>query len=529
MTPLALPSWLVAFFYLAAYVSLDFVSYIFPLSPVGITPWNPQTGLSFALVLLKGRTYVPLLFVAPALSSLLVHRLPAPIWMDGLTAAVLGCGYAAATLFLLRPKVRFDPTLSSLSHLATLLAVAGVSSALVAIAFSLVFVLAGWLSWAQYPSAVLHYWVGDAIGVFVVTPFLLCFATGARLPKAPVEMTFLLGAILLALWVIFGFDRAWEFQFFYLLFLPVVWIAARFGLEGASAGLFATQAGLVMAMDWSDQSVADVAKFQLLMLVLALTGLLLGVAISEQRRGLTRLRIHQEALARASRLTSLSALATALAHEVNQPLTAIGNYVRLLRDMVKSGEGDTAVALATSEKAVGQVDHAARLVRHFRELVRTGRGEVLPTAPGLLIAETLQLARPLLENANIHVDVTLQNGAGAVLVDRLQIEQVLLNIITNSVEAIASTGRVSGRIDIEVITSAEPGFVEFRLSDDGPGFASELASGLPTGFATTKPEGMGLGLILSRSITEWHGGRLMLGNQAHGARLTVCLPVAPET
>jgi two-component system sensor kinase FixL len=71
--------------------------------------------------------------------------------------------------------------------------------------------------------------------------------------------------------------------------------------------------------------------------------------------------------------------------------------------------------------------------------------------------------------------------------------------------------------------------VEFRLSDDGPGFSSDFASGFPAGFATTKPEGMGLGLTLSRSITEWHGGHLMLGNQAHGARLTMSLPVAPET
>ena len=73
MTLLALPSWLVALFYLGSYVVLDFVSFIFPLSPVGMTPWNPQTGLSFALILLWGRAYLPLLFVAPALATLLLH------------------------------------------------------------------------------------------------------------------------------------------------------------------------------------------------------------------------------------------------------------------------------------------------------------------------------------------------------------------------------------------------------------------------------------------------------------------------
>jgi signal transduction histidine kinase len=370
--------------------------------------------------------------------------------------------------------------------------------------------------------------VGDAIGVFVVTPFLLSFLTVTRLPKPTIEMAAQLVAILLALWLIFGFARASEFQFFYVLFLPILWCAIRFGLEGASVALFLTQAGLVTALDWTDQSVGDVAKFQLLMLVLALTGLLFGAAISEQRRGLTRLRLHQEALARASRLTSLSALAAALAHELNQPLTAIGNYARLVRDMLSSGEGHTVAALETSKKAVTQVEHAARLIRHFREFVRTGESEVVPTPPSLLIAETLELARPLLESGNVEVHTRMPSFVGLMLVDRLQIEQVLLNIITNSVEAIASAGRASGRIAIEISPSAEHGFIDVRLSDDGPGFGRDIAIGPASSFASTKQDGMGVGLTLSRSIVERHGGSLTLGNHVQGAFVTISLPSAPE-
>ena len=346
------------------------------------------------MILLKGRSYIGLLFVAPLVADLLVRGMPLPLWAEALAVVVLGCGYAAATLFLLRPKLRFDPTLSTLRDLSWLLLVAGASTAVVALAYASIFVLTGLLAREQYLAAALHYWVGDAIGVFVVTPFLLSFLTVTRLPKPTIEMAAQLVAILLALWLIFGFARASEFQFFYVLFLPILWCAIRFGLEGASVALFLTQAGLVTALDWTDQSVGDVAKFQLLMLVLALTGLLFGVAISEQRRGLTRLRLHQEALARASRLTSLSALAAALAHELNQPLTAMGNYARLVRDMLSSGEGHTVATLETSKKAVAQVEHAARLIRHFREFVRTGESEVAPTPPSLLIADTLELARP---------------------------------------------------------------------------------------------------------------------------------------
>ena len=529
MTLLALPSWLVALFYLGSYVVLDFVSFIFPLSPVGVTPWNPQTGLSFALILLWGRAYLPLLFVAPVLANVLLHGMLAPVWAHALGVAFLGCGYAAALMILLSSRLQFDASLSSLTDLSVLLLVAGTSSALVALGYTLPFALAGVLPWEQYLSAALHYWVGDAIGILVVTPFLLVLCTGARLPKPTMEMAAQITSIVFALWIIFGFARAWEFQLFYLLFLPIIWIAVRFGLEGASAGLFVTQAGLVMALDWANQSIADVTKFQLLMLVLALTGLYLGVAISDQRRSMTRLRLHQEALARASRLTSLSALAAALAHEVNQPLTAIGNYVRLVRDMLRSGEGHTATALETSEKAVTQVEQAARLVRNFREYVRTGKGELIPTPPALLVAETLQLCRPLLDSANVDVETRIPAGIGLALVDRLQIEQVLFNLLTNSVEAIASMGRPSGRITIEVARSADRGLIDFRLSDDGPGFARDSAAGPPSWFTTTKPEGTGLGLTLSRSIVEWHAGRFTLGNHGSGALVTISLPAAPET
>ena len=528
MTLLALPSWLVALFYLGSYAVLDFVSFIFPLSPVGVTPWNPQTGLSFALILLWGRACLPLLFVAPALATLLLHGMLAPVWVHALGVSVLGFGYAAALMVLSSSRVQFDATLSSPTDLSVLLLVAGTSSALVALGYTLPFALAGVLPWDQYPSAALHYWVGDAIGVFVVTPFLLVFSTGARLAKPTMEVAAQLISIALTLWIIFGFARAWEFQLFYLLFLPIIWVAVRFGLEGASAGLFATQAGLVMALDWTDQSIADVTKFQLLMVVLALTGLYLGVAISDQRRSTTRLRLHQEALARASRLTSLSALAAALAHEINQPLTAIGNYIRLVRDMLRSGEGDTSTALETSEKAVTQVDQAARLVRNFREYVRTGKGEVIPTPPALLVAETLQLCRPLLESTNVDVETHIPVGIGLVLVDRLQIEQVLLNLITNSVEAIVSTRR-SGRVTIEVAPSADHDFIDFHLRDDGPGFARDSPVGPHSSFTTTKPEGTGLGLSLSRSIIEWHEGRFALGNQGGGALVTISLPSPRET
>lgn len=210
------------------------------------------------------------------------------------------------------------------------------------------------------------------------------------------------------------------------------------------------QAALVFALEVTDQPVAHATKFQLLMLVLALTGLVLGLAVSGERRSQTRLRLHQEALSRASRLTSLSTLATVIAHEINQPLTAIANYVRLVRDMIGSGEGHTPAARQASEKAVVQIDHAAQLIRHFRQLVRERRSEFLPTPPSHIITEALQLAEPLVETASVQVQTRIAEGTPPVLVDRLQFQQVLLNLIANSVEAFRANGCLSGRIMIEI-------------------------------------------------------------------------------
>ena len=103
-----------------------------------------------------------------------------------------------------------------------------------------------------------------------------------------------------------------------------------------------------------------------------------------------------------------------------------------------------------------------------------------------------------------------------------------MNLLTNSVEAIGSTGRPSGTITIEVAPSADRGLIDFRLSDDGPGFARDSAAEPQSPFTTTKPEGTGLGLTLSRSIIEWHEGRFTLGNHISGAFVTISLPSASE-
>ena len=517
----------VAILYLAGFVLLDWLSFIHPFAPFGITPWNPPTGLSFALILLFGQRYLPLLFAAPLLADLIVRHLPVPILVEASMVLVSGAAYGGATLFLLRPKMRFDPALASLRDLVRLMAVAAISTALAAIGAIAILAAAGLIVPADFAAAAVRLWIGDMIGVTVLTPFLLIIFTRQRLPSLSWEMPMQAAAIVAALVLVFGFTHAYAFQFFYLLFLPVIWIAIRFGLEGAVAGLVATQAGLIGAVQITGQSAETVTSFQILMLALALTGLATGMVVSEQRRTETNLRLHQDALARVARLGGMGEFAAALAHEINQPLTAIGNYVRSAQNAVTAPTPNIALAAEAVGKASAQVERAGEVVRRLREFIRLGRSERAPVALARIAEESLILSRSELNLQGIDVTVRVPRELPAVMADLLQIELVLLNLLRNSAEAIAETGRVDGHIVIEA-ASAELGFIEIRVEDNGPGFDPAFLERPIMPFTTSKPEGTGIGLAFSRSIVENHGGRLWLGGELGKAVVHFTLPRVEE-
>ena len=524
---LSWPHGRVAVLYVAGFVLLDWLSFIHPFAPFGITPWNPPTGLSFALILLFGQRYLPWLFMAPFLADLFVRHLPVPILVEAAMVLISGTAYGGATLFLLRPKMRFDPALASLRDLVWLMVVAAISTAAAAIGVIAILAATGLVDPANFAAATVRLWVGDMIGVAVLTPFLLIIFTRQRLPSWSWEMPTQATAIVAGLVLVFGFTHTYSFQFFYLLFLPVIWIAIRFGLEGVVAGLVATQAGLIGAVQITGQSAETVTSFQILMLVLSLTGLATGMLVSAQRRTETNLRLHQDALARVARLGGMSEFAAALAHEINQPLTAIGNYVRSARSAINGPTPDLARAVEAVGKASAQVERAGEVVRRLREFIRLGRSEQAPVALARVVEESLILSRSELNFQGIDVAVRVPSNLPAVMVDLLQIEQVLINLLRNAAEAIAETGRVDGRIVIEAIP-AELGFVEVRVEDNGPGFSPEFLERPIMPFTTSKPEGTGIGLAFSRSIVENHGGRLWLGGEPGKAVVHFTLPLAEE-
>ncbi len=512
----------IALAYLAGYVLLDWLSYVHPFASFGITPWDPQTGLSFALILLFGAEFMPWLLVAPVLADGLVRGFALPLEAEAAAAFIIGGGYSAATGLLLQPRLRFDPALASRQSLVLLAVTAIGSTAVVAAAYVGMLVLFGVLAGSDFGRAALRFWVGDAIGIIVLTPFLLVLMTRRRWMPPSLEALALVALLVAALWVVFGVAEAFRFQLFYLFFLPVVWTAVRFGLEGVTAGLLLTQVGLIAAIHFTEQDGADVTAYQALMVVLALTGLAVGVLVSEQQRTQQQLRLNQEALSRALRVGTTGEFAAAIAHEINQPLTAVANYARLVRSA-----SDRAAASEASDRLIAQVERTAEVVRRLRNFIRLGRSETASIAVPTLLDEAVSYCRVELDRQGVELQLRLGRDLPSVRVDALQIEQVIVNLVRNAAEALTEAGRYDGRVVIEADREAA-GSVVIRVRDNGPGFDPDVAERAVTPFTTTKADGLGLGLSLARSIVEGHGGRLSIESSSMGAAVSFTLPAPAE-
>jgi len=515
---------IVGLIYVVAYVALDWVSYIEPYAHFDITPWNPNTSLSFILILVFGQRMIPFLFASPFLADLINRETVGPWTVEILSVGLIAGGYSAALVFLTRATSRFDPTLSSMRDLVLLILVVAASAAFVASTYVGLKVAAGLLPAKDFVAATLRYWIGDVTGVLGLTPFALFALTRRRILPMSIETGLQCVAIVGALVIAFGFAEEREFQLFYVLFLPIVWMAVRNGTEGVSAGILITQLGVILGVALFSGEREELIAFQALMLVLTLTGLIAGELVTERRRAEFQLRLHRESLARLTRLGSIGELAAAVAHEVNQPLMAAGVYMRLVADTIRFGNADTTEVAETAKKAVAQVDRAAGVIRRLRALVRLDRSNRTSLSFERIVEQTIDLCQPELDRASVTARLRPAAHLPPVMVDVLQIEQVLLNLVRNSIEAINNSGSRDGSILIEANLASNE-FVEVALFDSGPGFPREQIEFGFLPLSSTKPDGLGVGLPLCSLIVEAHGGRLWLDEGPHGTSVRFTLPV----
>jgi signal transduction histidine kinase len=519
------PNIVVGAAYLSAFALLDWISFIEPYAHLGITPWNPGIGLSFVLLLLFGRRMFPFLLVSPLLADLLHQQFSMPWAVEILSTVLIGGGYSIALVFLLRPKLRFDPALSSMRDLVLLMFVAVVSAALVACSYVGLTVAAGLLPISEFGTAAVRYWVGDVIGVMVVTPFALFALTRRQLLPLSLETLLQFASIAAAFVVVFSFSGEQQFQLFYVLFLPIVWIAVRTGSEGVSAGILVTQLGLILGVQFFPAGALDLTALQALMLVLAMTGLVAGELVTERRRTESQLWRHQETLARLGRLGSMGEFAAAVAHELNQPLMAAGTYTRLVDNAMTGSNSDVVAIADTAKKAVAQVERAAEVVRRLRALVRLDRSNRTPCRFERVVKETLELCQPDLDRFHVSVRSAIAADVPPLMIDLLQIEQVMINLLRNAIDAINESDSVRGSVLIQA-NRANVDFVEIRVTDNGPGFSPSLLESAFLPLSSSKAEGLGVGLPLCRSIIEAHGGQIWLASSTEGATVRFTLPIA---
>ena len=246
--------------------------------------------------------------------------------------------------------------------------------------------------------------------------------------------------------------------------------------------------------------------------------------VSARRRAEERLRELQDELIHVARLSAMGEMASALAHELNQPLTAIINYAQATRRLVGEGGDERQKALASLlDKIVQQGSRAGQIIHHLRQFIAKGETERTLEDVNAVIEDASALALIGAAGKGISVRRQFQEGLPPVLMDKVQIHQVITNLLRNSVDALADFGR--GEIVIAT-RRPDPAQVEIAVADTGPGLAPEIAARLFQPFVTTKPSGMGIGLSICRTIVEAHGGKLSASaNPGGGAIFTVSLPV----
>ena len=283
----------VVYAYIAGYIALDWVSLIQPPGQsvaLGITPWNPPAGLSFALLLRHGWRFMPAVVAAIALASVLFHGLPTAPLTAFASVLIIALVYAGAAE-LLRSRAGLSVRIDDHSALLRLLAVALVATMLVATSVVAVYAVGGVLPWQDFTNTALHFWVGDMIGIAVFTPFLLLIldrgprALAGAAARRRANYVLQVATIGIGLWIIFGLESANHFEFSYVLFLPLIWIALRSGLDRRDLGhpRHAARPDRRGAAQRVRRRTVT-TQFQLLMLAVAATGLLLGSIVDERRR-----------------------------------------------------------------------------------------------------------------------------------------------------------------------------------------------------------------------------------------------------
>jgi C4-dicarboxylate-specific signal transduction histidine kinase len=257
----------------------------------------------------------------------------------------------------------------------------------------------------------------------------------------------------------------------------------------------------------------------------------MGVAAGIIANALARERLEHdaakqhEALAHALRLSSMGQLATGIAHELNQPLTAIANYSRACVRRIATFGVEKAELSDILDRVSDEAIRAGGIIHNLRKHVKGGRSQRKRVPLDDIIDHAVSLLTGTARENKVDIIIDRRAESPNVRVDAIQVEQVVINLVQNAIESIASTDSTTR--EIHITTNHNRSFVDVEISDTGSGFSSDEAEKLFDQFHTTKPAGLGLGLSISRHLIESNGGTIeATASQPTGATFQFSLPIA---
>ena len=621
--------------FVVLYVLLDWLARTYMARPFAITPWNPTGGLALALLLVFGIRYWPALGIASLLTALLLRGIPQAPYTPLLAPLALTVGYVAMAA-ILRGPLQFRLAFDRPAEIVKLVGVAAAGTLVMTIAYVAVFHATGRMAEQEFSPIALRFWIGHLIGIVINTPLVLILLRSElkldELKKllATWETIFFAAMTTLTLLIIFGLGWADPYKLFYLLFLPVIWVATRHGINGAVLGIACIQLGLIFTLVTARfQPGTIVTEFQFMMLSLAVAGLFLGMAVTQNRHtvqalnrsesrlratvttahdsilaiddagliidanpatahifgyaqntlkelpvsvilpdlewqtsagdlGITRgLRINntdfpadisvgrtsnddsglriivvrdvsrrlnmirqlaaqQAEIGRASRLAAAGEMAAALAHELHQPLSAIRTYAYAARLQMSENSGLT-------EKIEREAARASRVVQRLRDFFRGGTSTLEPAETAAFLRNALDPMRAQASKQGITLYTDTICEGVMLLIDRVQIETAVHSLVNNAMEALSTKPAACRQITVSALAQ-DDGWVRLSIADSGPGVVRNMSARIFEPFATTKASGTGMGLAMSRTLIEAHGGRIWFDSSDHGTTFHFTLP-----
>jgi PAS domain S-box-containing protein len=629
---------LIAGIYIALYLLLGWLSYARPVLKPAITPWNPQAGLTLALLLAFGPRYAIATAIAVLLHQEFIHGEPGGMPLLAASAIWIAVVYGGLAVALQQWGLS-GPIRTALAA-ARLAGAAVVATGLAAAGYVFLFIAGGEIPIGDAARGIARFWLGDLNGVLMLAPLLIQMSEwrgSLDVVRSEVPRVFAQLAVVLATMVVlFYLPAADQLRFFYLLFVPVIWIALRWGLSGAVFSVLAIEVGLMVAARAGIHTPRFI-DLQMLLLTLALTALLLGAVVveradilrqvahkeSEQRalfamspdgvmsvdaegsiqlanaaatrlfgdRAMQNPAMHLEtllpdlrlraaqgratltgkrgdgtefpaeiawaqvdpastprflvtvrdaterleaeqqlrerdaALARAMRFAVAGELASALAHELNQPITALVSYLRASEILAARPAVDEGRLRDTLGKSMNEAIRASEVLRRLRDFYSSGTFKRERIDLTKLCAEAVSAFQERLRRAEATLSTRVDDGLPVVVADGTQLEVVLHNLLANAIDAVKLMPAERRRIELQA--SAVDGVMLVRVEDSGPGISSEVSQSLFEPFVTSKPDGMGLGLAISRSLIRARGGELSCAasDTLGGASFTLRLPL----